>query len=454
MDKRVELMENSSIPKAVTRLAVPSIAGMLVMAIYNTVDALYVSRLGESAIGAVSIALPLLLLISAIGLAFGVGSGSYISRMLGEKNGMEANRAASTAFFTSMALGLLFTISGLLFIQPILYAFGATDSIMVYAKDYASILLMFCTFQILNMTLNNTLRSEGSAFRSMIGMGAGALLNIALDPLFIFTFNMGVTGAAVATVISQMISFLILFQCYLRKKSLVRISYRFFTAKKYLYVQIMKIGIPTFLRQALQSFSVALLNVAARPYGDAAIASIGVVGRVIMISMCIIFGFSQGFQPVAGFNYGARNYIRLKKATWFAIRTTTLISVLSGLVFYFFSSQIMMAFNATEEMLFIGNRAFKFIATAMPLIGFTITINVLFQALGHARGALILSISRQGLFYIPLILILPTFFGLTGLFIVQPLAEAMTFVAALFLAYGIRKKIGKMETEKPPAVLI
>lgn len=445
MDKRTELMGKAPIPKAIMKIAVPAIIGMLVMAIYNLVDTLFVSQLGTSATGAVTVAFPLFMLVAAIGLTFGIGSGSYISRMLGAKKLDEVNRAASTAFYLTIAAGLIFSVLGMIFIEPLLNAFGATETIMVHAKDYVFILLGVATIQMCNMTMNNMLRSEGSAFISMAGLAVGALLNIALDPIFIFVFDMGVAGAAVATAISQGVSFIILIQYYIRHKSIARIKIKMITLKKYLLAQIMKIGLPTFFRQALQSIAAALLIVAARHYGDSAIAAVGIFNRVIFMSLGVVFGFGQGFQPVAGYNFGANQFRRLREAIKFSVFTTTIFCVFSAILFFVFSPQILMAFNADPETKRIGIIAFRYFAAMLPFLGFAVTITVLFQAMGHGTGALVLSIARQGIFYIPLILILPRIFGIDGIFISQPIADFLTLIVTGIFASRVFKEIREKE---------
>ena len=445
MDKRTRLMGEAPIPKAVMKIAIPAIIGMLVMAIYNLVDTLFVSRLGTSATGAVTVAFPLFMLVAAIGLTFGIGSGSYISRMLGAKKTDEVNRAASTAFYLTIATGLIFSILGMIFIEPLLNAFGATETIMVHAKDYVFILLGVATIQMSNMTMNNMLRSEGSAFISMAGLAVGALLNIALDPIFIFVFDMGVAGAAVATAISQGISFIILIQYYTRHKSIARIKIKLITLKKYLLGQIMKIGLPTFLRQTLQSVAAALLIVAARKYGDSAIAAVGIFNRVIFMSLGVVFGFGQGFQPVAGYNFGAHQFGRLRESIKFSIIVTTIFCFLSAIIFFIFSSQILMAFNADSETKRIGVIAFRYFSFMLPFLGFSVIITVLFQAMGHGTAALILSIARQGVFYIPLILILPQIFNLNGIFMSQPIADFLTMIVTIFFARKVFAEIKEKE---------
>jgi len=444
-EKRAKMMGEEKIPKLLLKLALPAIVGMLVSAIYNVVDTLFVSKLGTQAIGAVSVAFPLFLLISAIGLMYGVGSASFVSRLLGEGRKEKADIVTSTTFFTSLATGVLLSGIIYLFLVPILRKFGATDTILPYAYDYAKILTFGAVFTVLNMTMNNLLRAEGSAKKAMMSLLVGAVLNIILDPLFIFTFNMGVVGAAVATVISQMLSTMLILSFFLKKQSLLHLSYKLFKPTKELYMELYKIGLPTFIRQALMSYSMGLLNISAKEYGDAAIASFGVSGRVFSLAAMVLFGFAQGFQPVAGFNFGAKKIGRLKEAIRTAVNWTTIFAVISTVLYFVFTKQLLSIFSKDADVISYGVIALRSMCLVFPFFGFQVIYGTLFQAIGKGKEAAFLSLARQGIFFIPAILILPKIFNLNGIYAAQPVADALTVVLTAFLAIKLHVELNKSE---------
>lgn len=445
-NSRAKLLGEEKVSKALFKLAVPAIIGMMINAIYNVVDTAFVGMLDNtSAIGAVSIAFPIFMLIGGVGLTFGMGGGSYISRLLGENNKKTADQVASTTFFTGLAVGILFTILGLIFLEPLLKAFGSTETILIYAKNYTRILIFGSTFTVMNMIQNNIIRAEGNPMYCMIGMSLGAILNIALDPLFMFVFNMGISGAAAATVLSQGISFLFLISYFLRGKSYVKVSIKYITITKSLYGQIMKIGIPTFVRQALASLSISLINIGAAPYGDSAVASMGIVLRIVSLGMYVIFGYSQGFQPLVGFNYGAKKFKRLHEAVSISLKFTTIFSTSVALIFIIFARPIMSIFSNDPEVVSLGISALRAICILFPTFGFQNIYAILHVALGKGKGALILAMSRQGIFLIPAILIMPKIFNLSGVIYAQTVADFFTIIVTAILAISIRKELNKEE---------
>lgn len=448
-DKRLQLMESAPINKAITTMAIPATAGMLLSAIYNLADTAFVSRLGTSQIGAVGIIFPLMMLISAVGMTFGMGAGSYISRLLGTKDFDMANKTASTAFFSTVFISIVLLLIGFPLRSNLVVLFGATDSILKYANQYIVYILIAMPFMMGVMVLNTMLRAEGSAKLSMIGMASGAVLNIILDPIFIFVFKMGVSGAALATAISQFVSFVILITPYFRRKSILHLRLKMFTFKLKLYGEILKIGIPSFLRQGLSSFSFVLLNGAAGLYGgDSAIAALTIMLRVMMFILMIIFGIGQGFLPVAGYNYGARNYDRLLKGLYFTIKVCMVISLFGTISFVFFGGMILNLFKVSEEVAIIGVKAFRYTGFIMPALGFVIPVNMLYQAMGRGIPATLLSISRQGIFFIPIILILPKLIGLNGVLMAQPIADLCTLIFTALLSISLfREIIGKRNNQ-------
>jgi putative MATE family efflux protein len=453
-DARSKMMAEERIPKILTKFALPAIISMLIAAMYNVVDTLFVGRIGTEAIGATSIAFPLFMLFSTFGLSVGIGASSYISRLLGAKNTEQAHRTGTTALFTTIGAALLLTSVGLMFLEPLLQAFGATDTIMPYALDYMGVLAAGAMFTMSNMCMNNMLRAEGSVKMSMFGISLGAILNIALDPLFIFTFGMGVKGAAVATVLAQAISTVVLMTYYFSGRSLLVIHPRYFTPSREIYGEIVKMGIPTIIRQGLVSLSMAFFNNVAGTYGDAAIAAMGIVLRVSMPGMMVLFGFGQGFQPVAGFNYGAKRYDRLLEAINVNLKRTSIFCVLLTALLIGFAKPIIHAFSNDPQVLDIGVKGLRYFALIFPTFGFNITMHMLFMALGRAVPAGILALSRQGFFLIPAIALLPGWFGLTGLLICQPVADFATTILTIMLAVKTLQEIKalRMEMEHDAAV--
>ncbi|WP_026895465.1 MATE family efflux transporter [Clostridiisalibacter paucivorans] len=441
-EKRAKMMGEENISKLLMKLGLPAILAMLVNAIYNVVDTMFVGMLNNtSAIAAVSVVFPIFMLIGAVGLTFGVGAASYISRLLGENNKLQADKSASTAFFSSLLSGIIFAIIGLIFIRPILKAFGATDTIIPYAIDYARILISGSIFTMLNMTMNNMIRAEGNAKYSMIGIMMGAIFNIVLDPIFMFKFNMGIKGAALATVIAQIFSFIYLLRYYLFDKSYVKISIKYIKISKKIYGEIMKIGTPTFARQFLTSMAFGMINLGAKPYGDGAVAAIGITMRVISIGYFVVFGYSQGFQPVAGYNYGARKYERMFESIKKSIVWTTIFTSSLALVFALGAKGIIGVFSDDPQVIEVGVKALKYLCLFYPLFGYQNVNATLFQALGKGREAMILSISRQGLFLMPAVWILPKFFGLDGVLISQPVADLLTIIVTFVLSTRTMKSL-------------
>lgn len=445
-ESRARMMGEEQIRKILIKLAAPGIVASLINAIYNIIDTMFVGMLNNtSAIGAVSIVFPLFILISAFGLAFGIGAGSYISRLLGENNKELANKTASTTFFTSLVCGIIFTISGLYYLDPLLRLFGATDTIMPYARDYSVILVSGSIVFIMNMVLNNMIRAEGNAKYSMFALCLGAILNIILDPIFMFGFNMGIKGAAVATVLAKFIAFVYLIWYFMSGKSYIRISPKYFTISKKIYVELMKIGVATFGRRSLSSLSMGLLNIAAKPYGDAAVAAMGISLHAISIGIFAIYGYNQGFQPIAAYNYGAKKYERLQEAIKLSLKWTTVFTTIVAILSMIFAREIILVFSKDIEVIEIGVKTLRAICLLFPLFGFQQVYATLFLALGKGREALILSLARNGLFLIPAILFLPRIFQLNGVILCQTVADFFTIIVTAYLAILMKKDLNMRE---------
>ncbi len=442
---RTELLRSGEIGKALRTLAIPAVTAMMVNAVYNVVDTAFIGLLHDTAsIGAAAILFPVFMLIGAIGLTFGMGAASLISRQLGANDADGARKTASTAFYTTLVIGLIFAILGNIYIEKVLRLFGATDSILEKSEIYGRIIIGGSFFQILNMTMNNLLRSEGAAKYSSMALMAGGILNIIFDPIFMFVFNFGLAGAAMATITAQMISTVYLLLYFLRKKGILRLKLKDFSPRIKLYGGILNTGLPTFYRQVLTSIAMGMFNNAAGLFGDPAIAAIGIVMRVVSLMMMAIFGIGQGLQPLAGFNFGARQFDRVIQATMKALKWSTVFAALMASLFFIFARQIVQGFSQDPEVIRIGVLGFRLFSSTMIFIGSQVVFSTLFQALGKGRQAGILAVARQGLFFIPMILTLPRFFGLTGVLISQPLADICAFVITIILAVKEMKHLNEL----------
>ncbi|MCS4470214.1 MATE family efflux transporter [Clostridium botulinum] len=439
-----EMMEKESISKVLLKLSVPAIIAMLINAIYNIVDTMFVGMLNNtSAIAAVSIVYPLFMFIGAIGVMFGAGGASYLSRLLGEKKKEEADKTLTSTIIIGCIFSLIFTVICIIFLEQFLLMYGATETTMPYAKEYGYTIVAGSIFTIGTAIMSNTIRAEGNSKYSMIATCIGGVINIILDPIFMFKFGMGIKGAAVATVISQLVSFIFLLRYYYSKKSYVKLGIKFLKPTVNMFVEILKIGIPIFVTQVLASFALGFMNLGAKPYGDAAVAAMGIVFRVMSIGFYIVFGIGQGFQPVAGYNYGAKNFTRLKEAVKLSIKWSIISGIVISILFIVFAEGCMLIFTRDREVINIGIKAFRAASLLFPLFGYVNTYAVLYQALGKALGAFILSISRQGIFYIPLMYILPKFMGLAGVIFCQTAADGLAFIETFIMAIWLNKSLKK-----------
>lgn len=440
-EEKLRMIAEGNITKVLFQLGIPVIIGMLVTSFYNVIDAMFVGGLGTSQMGAVSITYPIGQLIIGLGLTFGSGSASYISRLLGEQNNRQANRTASTALFTSIIVGVITIIITMCFLDQVLIFLGATPTILPYAKEFALIYIPGSILNVINVTMNNISASEGATKISMTAMLTGAVLNIILEPIFIYTFQWGIQGSAIATVIAQGVTTLLYIGYILGKKSNLQISVKYFAADKMIYVQILKIGIPTLLFQLLSSTSMGLINTASSHYGDSAVAAMGVVTRVLALGSYVIFGFAKGFQPVAGYNYGAKNYKRLREAIAVSLKWSTVFCAVTEMIFIILSRQIMNLFSKDATVIAIGSNALRASSITFILFGFQYIYTTLFLALGKALKGTILSAARQGIFFIPVILILPGICGLNGIIFTQPIVDIITTILTAVLAVGLQRKM-------------
>ncbi len=444
--KKMELLGSTSIPKALLAMGIPTMIGMLVNAFYNLVDAYFVGGLGESQMGAISVVYPLGQVVVGLGLLFGNGAASYISRLLGRGDKENADKVASTALYSSVSVGAVIIIISMVFLHPILKLLGATDSILPYAATYAGIYIVSCIFNVFNVTMNNIVTSEGAAKTTMCALLTGAVLNIALDPLFIYVFDLGVAGAAIATAISQVVSTCVYLTYIFRKKSVFHFRVKDCTYTKETMSEIFKIGIPTLVFQILTSVSISLINNAAGDYGDSAIAGMGVVTRLISMGSLSVFGFIKGFQPIAGYSYGAKKFDRLREAIKTSILWSTVFCVIFGVILALFPTAIISRFTKGDaEMIRIGAASLRANGISIMLFGFYTVYSSLFLSLGKGREGFILGACRQGICFIPVILLLPMVWGINGIMYAQPIADVLSAAITVFMAIPLHKKLNDMQ---------
>lgn len=440
-DKQFEKMTNTPIPKLVSSLAIPTIISMLITSIYNMADTYFVSQLGTSASAATGIVFSLMAIIQAIAFAIGIGSGSTISRRLGEQNKEEADILGSSGFVTSLVFGFILLVFGNIFIEPLMIILGSTETILPYSISYAKYILFAAPFMATSFILNNILRAEGKANLAMVGIGIGGIINIILDPIFIFSFKLGISGAAIATATSQFISFIILFSFYLRRKTIVQFSIKKISRNINTYFIILKNGMPSFFRQGLASIATVALNFNAGNYGDSAVAAMSIVGRICMLIFCVVIGYGQGYQPVVGYNYGAKNYHRVKESFLFTLKVGTSIMTVLAIIGFILSPKIMSWFISDLEVIKIGTNALRYQCLVMPLMTLGVLSNMTFQAVGKPLHATFLTSCRQGIFFLPLIIILPKLFSLKGVEITQPISDILTFIISIPFIYNFLKKL-------------
>ena len=447
-NNKLELLGSAPIPKALMALGIPIMIGMLINALYNLVDAYFVGSLGESQMGAISVVFPLGQVVVGLGLMFGNGAASYLSRLLGRGDKDTANRVASTALYSSILIGAIIILFSTIFLKPILAMLGATETIMPYALTYARIYVLSCIFNVFNVTMNNIVSSEGAAKTTMCALLLGAVLNIGLDPLFIYTLNMGVAGAAIATAISQMVSTLVYLTYVLRKKSVFTFSIKEFSPTRQMMTEILKIGVPTLVFQLLTSLSIALINRASSNYGDSVIAGMGAVTRITSMGTLVVFGFLKGFQPIAGFSYGAKKFDRLREAIKTSIIWSTSFCLVVGLVMAVFSTQIISQFTKGDtQMILAGQKSLFANGLTFILFGFYTVYSSLFLALGKGTAGFFLGACRQGICFIPVILLLPMVWGMNGILYAQPIADVISVVITVFMALHLHRELSMAEKQ-------
>ena len=438
-------MTETPIPKLILSLATPTILSMLITSIYNLADTFFVGQISTSASGAVGVVSSLMAIIQALGFMLGHGAGSIISRSLGSQNTKAATRFASTSFFTALTFGLILAAVGLTTLPHFMMLLGSTETILPHACAYARPILIAAPLMMSSLVMNNILRYEGKASFAMIGLVTGGVLNMVLDPVFIFGFGLGTAGAGIATALSQSISFCILLSMFLRGKTVSQFQLSAVTRSPAEFGTILMTGLPSFGRQGLNSISGMLLNIAARSYGDAAVAGMSIVSRIFMFIISVAIGTGQGFQPVAGFNYGARKYRRVEKACVFTMCASFCFLSVIVAACWFNAEALIKLFRDDPEVTAIALPAFRYQCFACFLQPVIVAGNMLFQSIGKAGRATFLACCRQGVFFIPLILTLPRMFGLLGIEICQPIADVLTFVVTVPFLFPFLHQLVKME---------
>lgn len=438
---RYEYLTKTPVPTLISRLAVPTILSMLVTGIYNAADTFFVGRISTQATAAVGLVFSVMALIQAVGFFCGQGSGSYISRLLGAGRRQEADETAATGFALSLILGVAAAIAGNLFARPIALSLGAGSTTMHDTLVYMRIILIGAPFTMAQFVINNQLRFQGSAVYAMVGLLTGAVINIGLDPLLIFGFHMGVAGAAIATVSGQFISFLVLL-IGSRQGDNIRISLSNVRLNAHYLKEIINTGTPALMRQGLAAIATLLLNHAAGSAGsDAAIAGMSVVTRVMMLLASAMIGFGQGYQPVCGFNYGAHLYDRVKEGYFFCVKYGTIFLAGASALCLGFAPQIIRFFRNDPDVISVGAVALRAQAISLPLMATIVITNMMLQACGKGLKASIVSAARNGIFFVPLILILPRLLGLFGVEITQAVSDVLSFVLAIPFAASELKKM-------------
>lgn len=438
---KIKIMSEENVAKALFKLGMPMVVSMLIMALYNVVDTYFVSGLGKHSVAAVSVAFPISLIFSGIGLTFGAGAGSYISRLLGGEKKKEADIVATVAMFTSVIIGAITGMTLLFLLTDVLKFMGAIPSIIEIAKKYAIIFIISTMVSTANVTAGNLAVAQGAAKVSLKAMIIGSALNMVLDPIFIYGLNLGVNGAAIATLISQVITLFIYIIYFKSEKSYIKLKISNFKPTINAYKEILKVGISMFLLQIFSSISMSKISSSASLYGEDAIAAMGIVLRIVTLGTNVVFGYMKGLQPLAGFNYGAKNYKRLNEAIRCCIKYINLFCLVWTILLYIFAPNILSIFGAGESVLKIAVPALRAGVIMFITFGFQFTYSTLYLSMGKALAGGFLSICRQGIIFLPIILLLPKIFGLNGVIYSQAVADLITTIITIPFAIDVRKKL-------------
>ncbi|MGO5435060.1 MATE family efflux transporter [Enterococcus cecorum] len=440
-ESRIKILKEENIDKALFKLGIPMVISLLVAALYNVVDTYFVSSLGKEAVAAVSVAFPIQLIFLGIGLTFGAGAGSYISRLLGGNNKKEASIVATVALISSAILGIITAIALFYYLEGVLKFMGAIPSIMEISKSYTGIFIVGGVLGAINVTLGNLVVAQGAAKISLKAMLLGSISNMVLDPIFIFGLNLGVRGAAIATLIARVITSLMYIIYFIGDKNLIEIKIPHFKPTFAIYKEVLKIGISMLILQILQTISISKISYAASFYGEEAIAAMGIVLRIITLGTNVVFGYMKGLQPLAGFNYGAKNYERVRGAIKASIKWTNVFCIVWTLIIYIFSPSILSIFGTDENVLNIAVPALRAGVIMFITFGFQFTYSTLYLSMGKALGGVFLNSLRQGIVFIPIILLLPKFMGLNGVIYAQAISDLITTIITIPFAISIHKKL-------------
>lgn len=440
-ESRIKILKEENIDKALFKLGMPMVISLLVAALYNVVDTYFVSGLGKEAVAAVSVAFPIQLIFLGIGLTFGAGAGSYISRLLGGNNKKEASIVATVALLSSAILGIIIAIALFCNLDGVLKFMGAIPSIMEISKSYTGIFIVGGILGTINVTLGNLAVAQGAAKISLKAMIVGSISNMILDPIFIFGLNLGVRGAAIATLIARVITSLMYLIYFVGDKNLIEIKLPNFKPTVAIYKEILKIGISMLILQILQTISISKISYAASFYGEEAIAAIGIVLRIVTLGTNVVFGYMKGLQPLAGFNYGAKNYERVREAIKASIKWTNVFCVVWTVIVYIFAPSILSIFGTDENVLNIAVPALRAAVIMFITFGFQFTYSTLYLSTGKALGGMFLNSLRQGIVFIPIILFLPKVMGLNGVIYAQAISDLITTTITIPFAVSIHKKI-------------
>ena len=434
---RIYLLGEADVASALLKLGIPTMVGMLISALYNAIDAYFVGGLGMSQVGAVSVVFPIVQIIIGLGMMFGAGASSYISRLLGKGDNEQADRTASTALFSGLLVGAVIIIGILIFLDPVLTALGSTETILPFARAYARVYVTGSIINVFTVMMNNLLTAQGATKFTMIAMLTGSIANVILDPVMIYGMDLGIEGAAVATVISLSINMALYIGYIAKKRGVLRFSIRNIAPSKTIYTEVLKIGIPVLLFQLLASAAMGSINTASKPYGDYAVAAMGTVTRIMTVVTYVVFGFLKGFQPFAGYNYGSGRFDRLKKSIRLCMVWSTAFCVIAGIVLVVFAVPIVSLFGTDTEMLALAETALRLNAVLFTTFGFQMVYASLYLAIGKSLVGSVLSLSRQGIFFFPLVIVLPHLFRLAGVIWVQPAADLFTTILTAFFAVKI-----------------
>ena len=443
-DLHYEKMTRTPVAKLILKLGIPTTISMLITSVYNMADTYFVGASGESAQAATGVLFTLQAVIQGIAFMLGHGGGTFVSRNLADKNINEASKFVSTSFFTGGAVGIVILVLGQIFLEPMVLMLGSTRTILPHAKDYGFWILTACPFIICSLIINNALRYEGKAFYAMFGLTAGGLLNIFGDYLLVSKLNMGVYGAGLATCISQIVSFVILLVMYM-KMAQSKISIRYVSKEIRVYYDIVRVGLPSLIRQGLNAVTSGVLNNVTKPFGDAAIAAMSVVNRYSSFLMCVGLGMGQGFQPVASFNYQARKYSRVKNGMLFTMGFGMVFIGGMSLISMIFSDFIITLFQSHPDVIAVGSTAMRLAALGMMFMPLSVPVNMLYQSIQQPKISSVLSMIRSGAVTIPLLLLGVPVLGLLGVQIAQPTADIVAGIISIFFIVRFIKTIPQDE---------